>query len=84
MAEAVLGHSPKGIEGVYNLHRYERECQEWLQLWCDHLDELSVSEKTVALGGESWMSVEIVLLMSIGRILLKKQINQADTNIRAC
>ncbi len=27
VAEAVLGHSPKGIEGTYNLHRYENECE---------------------------------------------------------
>lgn len=25
IAEAVLGHSKKGIEGTYNLHTYERE-----------------------------------------------------------
>ena len=50
VAEAVLGHSPKGIEGVYNLHRYEQECREWLQKWCNHLDELNATEKVVALG----------------------------------
>lgn len=26
VAEAVLGHSKKGIEGTYNLHTYEEEC----------------------------------------------------------
>ncbi|TOO91679.1 hypothetical protein CGH26_28610, partial [Vibrio parahaemolyticus] len=44
VAEAVLGHSPKGIEGTYNLHRYENECREWLQRWADFLDELFYSE----------------------------------------
>lgn len=40
VAEAVLGHSKKGIEGTYNLHRYEAECRIWLQKWADHLDKL--------------------------------------------
>jgi len=40
VAEAVLGHSKKGIEGTYNLHTYEEECSEWLQKWADHLDSL--------------------------------------------
>jgi len=50
VAEAILGHSPKGIEGVYNLHRYEREAKEWLQRWCDHLDTLTASTNVVSLG----------------------------------
>lgn len=40
IAEAVLGHSRKGVEGTYDLHSYESECREWLQRWADHLDEL--------------------------------------------
>jgi integrase len=40
VAEAILGHSRKGIEGTYDLHDYEDECREWLQKWADHLDEL--------------------------------------------
>ncbi|MEK5794993.1 integrase, partial [Acinetobacter nosocomialis] len=36
IAEAVLGHSKKGIEGTYNLHNYEKECAEWLQKWADY------------------------------------------------
>lgn len=40
VAEAILGHSRKGIEGTYDLHKYERECKEWLQRWADHLDGL--------------------------------------------
>lgn len=38
VAEAVLGHARGGIEGTYDLHRYESECKEWLQTWADHLD----------------------------------------------
>lgn len=41
IAEAVLGHSRKGIEGTYDLHKYEKECAIWLQRWADHLDELT-------------------------------------------
>jgi len=40
VAEAVLAHTRKGIEGTYDLHKYEPECREWLQKWADHLDEL--------------------------------------------
>lgn len=38
IAEAVLGHSKKGIQGTYDLHTYEKECAEWLQKWADYLD----------------------------------------------
>lgn len=40
VAEAVLGHSKKGIEGTYNLHTYEKECAIWLQRWADYLENL--------------------------------------------
>lgn len=40
VAEAVLGHSKKGIEGTYNLHTYENECAIWLQKWADHLEKI--------------------------------------------
>lgn len=38
VAEAILGHSKKGIQGTYDLHTYERESREWLQRWADHID----------------------------------------------
>ncbi|AJR07558.1 site-specific integrase [Photobacterium gaetbulicola] len=38
VAEAVIGHTKQGIAGTYNLHRYEDECREALQLWADHMD----------------------------------------------
>lgn len=50
VAEAVLGHSRKGIEGTYDLHRYEPECKEWLQKWADHLDSLLVETKSRSVG----------------------------------
>jgi integrase len=40
VAEAVLGHSKKGIQGTYDLHTYEKECAEWLQKWADYIDFL--------------------------------------------
>lgn len=40
VAEAVIGHSKKGIEGTYNLHTYEKECAIWLQKWADYIDSL--------------------------------------------
>jgi len=41
IAEAVLGHAKKGVEGTYDLHQYEDECKEWLQFWCDHVTSLT-------------------------------------------
>jgi integrase len=40
VGEAVLGHSKKGIEGTYNLHRYDLEAKVWLQKWNDHMESL--------------------------------------------
>lgn len=40
VGEAILGHSRKGIEGTYDLHRYEPECRLWLQKWADYIDDL--------------------------------------------
>nr|WP_324258844.1 tyrosine-type recombinase/integrase [Cellvibrio fontiphilus] len=37
VAEAILGHSRSGIEGTYDLHKYEKECAHWLQVWADYL-----------------------------------------------
>lgn len=45
IAEAVLGHSKKGIEGTYNLHTYENECAVWLQKWADHMDSIMKSNR---------------------------------------
>lgn len=40
VAEAVLGHTRGGVEGIYNLYRYDAECRKWLQVWADYLDSL--------------------------------------------
>ncbi|MEN0579146.1 tyrosine-type recombinase/integrase [Phytobacter palmae] len=41
VAEAVLGHTRGGVEGIYNLYTYDAECKTWLQAWADYLDETS-------------------------------------------
>ncbi len=40
VAEAVLGHTKKGILKNYDLHTYEDDCRLWLQKWADYQDEL--------------------------------------------
>ncbi|OSN03790.1 integrase [Lonsdalea britannica] len=39
VAEAVLGHTRGGVEGIYNLYKYDAECRKWLQVWADYLDD---------------------------------------------
>lgn len=41
VAEAVIGHMPSGIEGVYNRHRYDQERREWLQKLSDFYESLA-------------------------------------------
>lgn len=43
VAEAVLGHTRGGVEGIYNLYKYDAECWKWLQVWADYLEELNSS-----------------------------------------
>lgn len=45
VAEAVIGHMPSGISGVYNLHRYDRERREWLSKLSEHYERLSAIER---------------------------------------
>lgn len=40
IAEAVLGHTRGGVEGIYNLYKYDFECKSWLQKWADYLSFL--------------------------------------------
>ena len=44
VAEAIIGHAKRGIEGTYDLHSYEDQARVWLQKWADHLDLLEKSE----------------------------------------
>ena len=49
VAEAALGHTKGGIQGTYDLHRYEAEVGAALQQWCDHLDEIAAPARVVKL-----------------------------------
>lgn len=40
VAEAVLGHTRGGVEGIYNLYKYDDECKKWLQMWANYMDGL--------------------------------------------
>jgi hypothetical protein len=40
VAEAILGHTKGGVEGIYNLYMYDAECKQWLLIWADQLDSL--------------------------------------------
>lgn len=40
VAEAILGHTRGGVEGIYNLYKYDAECRKWLQLWADYLGKI--------------------------------------------
>jgi integrase len=42
IAEAVLGHMPRGIVGVYNRHTYDKERAAWLKQLSDHLESLAM------------------------------------------
>ena len=40
VAEAILGHVQPGIQGDYNLYRYDKQRRQWLTLWSDKLGSL--------------------------------------------
>lgn len=40
VAEAILGHTRGGVEGIYNLYAYDAECKKWLQSWSDYLENI--------------------------------------------
>ena len=41
VAEAILGHLPPGIVGVYNMYKYDAERRLWLTRLSDHLELLA-------------------------------------------
>lgn len=41
IAEAVLGHFPGGVEGIYNVHTYDKERREWLTRLSEHWEQLA-------------------------------------------
>lgn len=44
VAEAVLGHMPTGIVGVYNRHTYDSERRQWLTLLAEHWERLAAAQ----------------------------------------
>lgn len=44
VAEALLGHLPPGIQGVYNLHDYDRQRVEWLTRLSARLDRICAGQ----------------------------------------
>lgn len=38
--DAILNHAKDGVIGIYNRYKYEKEKQEWLTKWGDHLKNL--------------------------------------------
>jgi integrase len=38
--DAILNHAKKGVIGIYNRNKYDKEKQEWLTKWAEHLEEL--------------------------------------------
>lgn len=40
VAEAILGHTKGGVEGIYNLYKYDEECKKWLQVWANYMERL--------------------------------------------
>ena len=43
VAESVLGHMLPGVEGVYNLHRYDAERRHWITRLSARLEELAAA-----------------------------------------
>jgi len=41
IAEVAIGYMSKGIEGIYNLHRYNSEHRVWLTKLNDHYEALA-------------------------------------------
>jgi integrase len=42
--DAILGHRPPGLEGVYNVHSYEQEKRDALERWAAHVERVTSVE----------------------------------------
>jgi len=40
VAESILGHVRPGVQGIYDLHKYDEERRRWLTMWADRLEAL--------------------------------------------
>jgi integrase len=45
LAEAVIGHMPEGIAGVYDKYTYDRERREWLTKLSEHYETMAKIDK---------------------------------------
>jgi integrase len=43
IAESIMGHMLPGVDGIYNLHKYDSERVEWLDKLSTRLDELAAT-----------------------------------------
>jgi integrase len=44
--DAILNHAKKGVIGIYNRNKYDKEKQEWLTAWADYLEHLVEPSET--------------------------------------
>lgn len=44
VAEAILGHLPPGVQGVYNRHGYDAERRHWLGVLSARLEAISATQ----------------------------------------
>lgn len=38
--DVILNHAKKGVSGIYNRNKYDKEKQQWLTKWSQHLEKL--------------------------------------------
>jgi integrase len=48
--DAVLGHRPPGLEGVYNVYAYEAEKRSALERWAAHVERITAGQPARVLG----------------------------------
>ncbi len=45
--DAILNHAKKGVIGIYNRNKYDKEKQEWLTIWANYLENI-VMQKAIS------------------------------------
>lgn len=50
IGEAILGHLPRDIVGVYNAYTYDAERRQWLSRLADYLEEVAAASVPAAVG----------------------------------
>lgn len=46
--DAILNHAKKGVIGIYNRNKYDKEKQEWLTKWSNHLEGLVIIKSCIS------------------------------------